>query len=167
MGLLIDGFNLIYKFPELEGMMYASKLNEARKGLLDILKEYQTIKPGLIRVVFDGKRDHGDPLLHETIGRIDIFYSHDLSADYLIKQFIKQDINPRMTTVITSDKDITLYVNRFKAPVIKSENFAAQIQETIVNHNMKKEPEKNINPRLSEDELSYWEELFKNRKRDI
>jgi predicted RNA-binding protein with PIN domain len=164
MGFLIDGFNLIYKFPKLEGMMYVSKLNEARAGLLGILKEYQQVKPGSIRIVFDGKRDHGDSLRSEKIGSLEIFYSHDLSADHLIKQFIKADPNPRMTTVITSDKDIAVYVNRFRAPVIKSEDFATQIQDAIVRQNAVKRPEKDADPKLSDDELLYWEELFKNRK---
>ena len=163
MGFLIDGFNLIYKFPELEGLMYEGKLNAARKGLLDILKEYQKIKPGSIRVVFDGKRDHGDSLRRETIGKIEVYYSQDLSADFLIKQFIKQEINPRMTTVVTSDKDIIFYVNRFRAVVLKSEDCAAQIIKEIEQQNEIKQPEKNIDPILSDDELSYWEELFKNR----
>ena len=41
MAILIDGFNLIYKFPDLEALMYEERLNDARKGLLSKLKEYQ------------------------------------------------------------------------------------------------------------------------------
>ena len=51
---LIDGFNLIYKFPDLEEKMLRGQLDDARAGLLDRLKEYQRIKKARIRVVFDG-----------------------------------------------------------------------------------------------------------------
>ncbi|GEM_PF-2098495 len=34
MPILIDGFNLIYKFPELEGLMYEGKLAEARAATI-------------------------------------------------------------------------------------------------------------------------------------
>lgn len=55
--LLIDGFNLIYKFPELEALMYESKLNLAREGLLKILNQYK-VKRGntVMHVFFDGKK---------------------------------------------------------------------------------------------------------------
>ncbi|MDY6970645.1 MAG: NYN domain-containing protein, partial [Spirochaetota bacterium] len=41
MAFLIDGFNLIYKFPQLEELMYQDRLVDARVGLLNKLKEYQ------------------------------------------------------------------------------------------------------------------------------
>lgn len=163
MGLLIDGFNLIYKFPELEGFMYAGKLNEARNGLLGILKEYHDIKPVGIRIIFDGKRNQGDQTYQERVGGFDIYYSHDYSADYLIKEFVKNDLNPRMITVVTSDNDIISYVVRFRAQTIKSEAFAEQINAAIAKHRGVKEPEKETNPSLTDEDISYWEELFKNR----
>ncbi|MCL2025174.1 MAG: NYN domain-containing protein [Leptospirales bacterium] len=163
MGILIDGFNLIYKFPELEELMYAGKLNEARKGLLDILKEYHAIKPVHIRVVFDGKKNQGDNLYQETIGPFTIYYSHDFSADHLIKEFVKGDMNPRMMKIVTSDNHIISYVSRFHAAVIKSEDFAEQVKSAIEKSISENQPEKDTNPTLSEEELAYWETVFKKK----
>lgn len=160
MGYLIDGFNLIYKFPHLEGMMYEGKLNDARKGLIDILKDFYRIKKPEIRVIFDGKKNPGDNTPQETLGPIRVYYSHDLSADHLIKEFVKTNPNPPMTTVVTSDKEIIFYVNRFKAPVIKSEDFAPQVQRAIEDFEKGQAPEKDENPTLSEEELGFWERLF-------
>ena len=87
MGYLIDGFNLIYKFPHLEEMMYRNELNRARKGLIDILKRFEHIKKAEIRVVFDGKKNQGDNTEQEHSGKIKIYYSLDYSADHLIKEF--------------------------------------------------------------------------------
>lgn len=164
MGYLIDGFNLIYKFPHLEGMMYRDRLNEARRGLIEILKQYQHIKKADIRVVFDGRKNPGDSIEKEQIGPIRIYYSHDYSADYIIKEFIKIETNPRMTQVVTSDRDIIFYVNRFRAPVIKSEDFARLVNKEIEGYNRVYTPEKEIDPHLSDEEISYWEELFKKNK---
>jgi predicted RNA-binding protein with PIN domain len=55
MAYLIDGFNLIYKFPDLEELMIASRLDEARIGLLQKLKRYAAISKKAMGVVFDGK----------------------------------------------------------------------------------------------------------------
>ena len=167
--LLIDGFNLIYKFPDLEAMMYYSQLNSARAGLLDKLREYQNIKKITIRVVFDGKKDKSVETVREKVGKIDVYYSLDYSADHLIKQFIKKDVNPKMTTVVTSDKDIIFYINRFGAKNITSEKFAdimnaAQL-EFLEEQESKRVSSEKENPSISEDEISYWMGLFKKDKK--
>lgn len=167
MPLLIDGFNLIYKFPELEAMMYIGRLNEARAGLLAILKDYQKIKKTSIRVVFDGKKDKTVETSNEKIGKIDVYYSLDYSADYLIKQFIKKDLNPKMTTVITSDKDIIFYINRFGAKNITSEKFAEMVNfafaEVLEEEEQRKITSEKEHPSVSEEEISYWQKLFRKK----
>lgn len=167
MPLLIDGFNLIYKFPDLEAMMYLSQLNPARAGLLEKLKEYQKIRKTAIRVVFDGKKDKTIETSSEKIGKIDVYYSLDYSADFLIKQFIKKDLNPKMTTVITSDKDIIFYINRFGAKNITSEKFAEMVNFTFKEYQeeleLKKVTAEKENPSISEEEISYWQKLFRKK----
>jgi len=166
MTYLIDGFNLIYKFPDLEALMYENRLIEARQGLLARLKEYQRITGARMRVVFDGKKEKSLELKNEMVGTIDVYYSLEYSADHLIKEFIKKDGSPRATTVVTSDKDILFFVNRFKAKVKTSEEFASHINETIQKWIESQTPEKEDDPVLSRDEISYWERLFKKKKSD-
>jgi hypothetical protein len=168
MPLLIDGFNLIYKFPDLEAMMYLSQLNAARAGLLEKLKEYQKLKKNTaIRVVFDGKKDKTIETTSEKIGKIDVYYSLDYSADYLIKQFIKKDLNPKMTTVVTSDKDIIFYINRFGAKNITSEKFAEIVNKTFTEYSEEQKLQQisaeKENPSISEEEISYWQKLFRKK----
>lgn len=160
MALLIDGFNLIYKFPDLEEKMLRGMLDDARAGLLDRLKEFQKLKKSRIRIVFDGKKSPSGKTRSERIGTIDVYYSLDYSADFLIKEFIKKDPNPKMTTVVTSDKDILFYVNRFSAKTMTSEKFADFVVKTIEEYYEEKVPEKEDNPTLTEDEISFWERIF-------
>lgn len=164
MAILIDGFNLIYKFPDFEELMYQDRLNDARKGLLNRLKEYQKIKKEHIRVIFDGKKNPSLNVKSEKDGTIDVYYSLDFSADFLIKQFIKKDPNPKMSTVVTSDKDIINYVSRFKAKVLTSEKFAEIITKTIEELFQSRLPEKDEYPEVTEEEISFWEKIFSSRK---
>ena len=167
MSFLIDGFNLIYKFPDLEEKMYYNQLNTARAGLLNKLREYQSIKKTTIRVVFDGKKDKSVETTSERVGKIDVFYSLDYSADHLIKQFIKRDINPKMTTVVTSDKDIIFYINRFGAKNITSEKFADMMNaaqlELLEEQELQRVTAEKENPSISEEEITYWQKVFKKK----
>ena len=163
MAYLIDGFNLIYKFPELESLMYQHRLDEARTGLLGKLKEFVKITGRTVRVVFDGKKQQSLDLRSETVGSIDVYYSLDYSADFLIKEFVKKDLNPRMTTVVTSDNGIIFYVTRFRVKLMKSEAFAGLLVKTIEESHVEKLPEKEDDPVLSDEDVKFWESLFKKK----
>jgi uncharacterized protein len=164
MVFLIDGFNLIYKFPDLEGMMYRGNLNEARSGLLEKLRDFQKIKKARIRVVFDGKKLPSSGVRSEKVGTIDIYYSLDYSADFLIKEFIKKDPNPRMSTVVTSDKDIQFFVNRFRAKIMTSEKFAEFLNSAVEEFYSQDMPEKEDHPEVSSEEVSFWEKMFRKKR---
>jgi predicted RNA-binding protein with PIN domain len=164
MAVLIDGFNLIYKFPHLESMMYENRLNDARKGLLEILDEYNRIKTEKINVIFDGKKNPSDNTTRDRFRKMDIYYSIDYSADYLIKELVKKNINPKMLTVVTSDKDIIVFAERFRAKVVKSERFAAGVLKEIEDFKHSSVREKEDDPHLSQEEISYWEKIFKKKK---
>lgn len=169
MPLLIDGLNLVYKFPELESMMYYGQLDNAREGLLEILRDYQKLKKGAISVVFDGRKGPSGETRSEKYGKIDVYYSIDYSADFLIKQFVKKDNNPKMITVVTSDKDIIFYINRFGAKNITSEKFAEHVNSTFEEYRKEQElltvHKTKENPVITDDELSYWQKLFSGKKK--
>lgn len=170
MALLIDGFNLIYKFPELESRMCYGQLNSAREGLLEILRDYQKLRKGGITVVFDGKKEPSLEIRSEKIGSIDVYYSIDYSADFIIKQFIKKDSNPKMITVVTSDKDIIFYINRFGAKNITSEKFAEHVKSVFessrLQQELKQEESDKMNPSITDDEITYWQKLFTKKNSD-
>jgi uncharacterized protein len=164
--ILIDGFNLIYKFPDLEEMMSRKNLGGAMKGLLEILKEYRAASGKKIRIVFDGKKESGNELMYEKFGGMEVYYSLDRIADFLIKDFIRLDKKANQVTVVTSDKELVSYVNRFRSPVILSENFAELVKKTLSPEPKEEElnPEKGAEVNLSSEELSFWEKLFSKGK---
>lgn len=57
--LIVDGYNAIYKIPVLEDLLEHS-LEEARKGVTSLAKEYQRRVGGIseVFVVFDGRDEY-------------------------------------------------------------------------------------------------------------
>ncbi len=163
MALLIDGFNLIYKFADLVELMRRGRLTAARQGLLHKLKAFQKVTgEKKICVFLDGKKEESLDIKSEKIGsNLEIYYSLHFSADALIKEFIKKDPNPKMTTVVTSDKSIIDFSLRYKAKVKKSEDFASQIDNELRTEFEERLPEKEIDPVVDEAEVEYWEKIFR------
>lgn len=158
--LAVDGFNLIYKIPELEEYMYAGKLESAMKGLISILSTYRSNshKKGEIHIFFDGKRRRGDETYEETVSGVRCYYSHDLSADYLIEQFLIQHKAPGEVWCISSDKRIRESARKSKAHSKTSEEFAEDLKKDQSNEG----PEKPVGS-MSKKEVNYWLNLFSKR----
>lgn len=163
MTLLLDAFNLIYKFPDLEENMARGQLVEARQGLLARLQLLQKRwkKPLEIHCFFDGKKNRGVDVRREFSHGMQLYYSHDLSADHLIKEYIKTYPRPGALNIVSTDKEILEFARKHKCQRKTSEEFAAWVNEVLGAKPEK--PEKDENPRLSQDEVAYWEAMFKNK----
>lgn len=159
MTFLIDAFNLIYKFDDLEDLMYTGKLAEARQGLLrKLVASNARRKKPLDYIVFvDGKKMPGSDLRSDTEGPIPVHYSHDLSADFLIRKYIEQTVRPRDFTVISSDKKVREHARASRCKSQSSEEFAREIQN-LLREQSASPPEKEEG--LSAEEVAYWARLF-------
>ncbi|EMM83984.1 YacP-like NYN domain protein [Leptospira interrogans str. 2006001854] len=102
----IDGFNLIYKFPDLEESMYQNRLSDARRTLLEWIELYSKKRKTKLSHFFDGKKEIGNEVLQETFGKLNVYYSRDRKADDLIKEFVRTQIRPADVQVVSSDKEI-------------------------------------------------------------
>lgn len=122
--ILVDGMNLIYKFPELAFFLGEYRLQEARAGLLQKLNQfYQNQKNKEILVFFDGKKDMISDCYSEEMNGLSIHYSHEKKADELIIGYLSQYPVPAQCLVITSDKEIINFARRIRAKRITSEEF--------------------------------------------
>lgn len=167
MTILIDAFNLIYKFPELEEHMYRGQLVEARRGLLERMVRVRSAwkRPLEIHLFFDGKKKSGDETRRETQGGMQIYFSCDLSADHLIKEFIKRSPNPGQLTVVSSDKDILFVARGHRCQLKTSEEFAAWV-EGLLQPRTLPGPEKSEDPALAPEEVGDWLRMFRERRPD-
>ena len=101
--LLIDGYNIIYAWPELNELA-DENMDSARMKLLDALSNYQGIRKCEVIVVFDAYRVQGH--LEEVIDyfNIRIVYTKEAqTADQYIERFARDNQKKYNITVATSD----------------------------------------------------------------
>lgn len=127
--LLVDGYNLIRKFPPLSRAEEAD-FSKGREKLLEWLSQYRQKVPNAITVVFDGGKG-GDLVEGRDVYKgIKVLYSPlGKTADDLIKRLV--DREGEKTLVITSDRELGSYCRFRQAGWIRSEEFAQKIQEAI------------------------------------
>ncbi|MCE9599652.1 MAG: NYN domain-containing protein [Spirochaetia bacterium] len=162
--ILVDAFNVLYKFPELEEHMAHGRLIEARLGLLRILSEFQVKwkKPIRFHLFFDGKKNKGDLTEKETIAGMEVYFSHDLSADYMIKQAIKSHPRPADLRIVSSDKQVLGSAKKWKCELQTSEEFQKWV-DGILNAEPP-QPEKEDNVKLSPGDVRYWLGQFRRKQ---
>lgn len=101
--LLVDGYNIIFAWPELKALSEVG-LDSARAKLLDILSNYQSIRRCEIIVVFDAYRVEGrreEVIKYQNISVV--FTSESQTADLYIEKFAHQNQSKYRVIVATSD----------------------------------------------------------------
>jgi len=164
--ILVDAFNVIYKFPVLEEHMAQGRLVDARQGLLAILTDFQKKwkKPIEFHLFFDGKRNKGDLIERETVSGMQIYFSHDLSADHLIRHFVKSYPRPADLRVVSSDKQVLGNAKKWKCDLQTSEEFQKWVDSIL---NAEPTVEKSEDVKLSAGDIKFWMNQFKRKKRDV
>ncbi|MBE8364400.1 NYN domain-containing protein [Leptospira borgpetersenii] len=158
--VVIDGFNLIYKFPDLEEYMVRNRLLEARQGLLERIESYsQKKKEQTFHVFFDGKKEVGSEIFQETFGKLNVYFSHGRKADDVIKEFVRTNARPSEIEVVSSDKEIFFHAKKWGANPIASEDFATIVIAEIFPS--KPDTEKFEDRILNSEEVEHWKNLFR------
>lgn len=101
--LLVDGYNIIHAWPELNGLI-DDNMDGARIKLLEILSNYQGIKKCKIIVVFDAYRVEGNKeemLRHHNVYLV--FTKEAQTADQYIEKFAHDNQKKYNIVVATSD----------------------------------------------------------------
>jgi small GTP-binding protein len=101
--LLVDGYNIIYAWPELKELVNES-MDGARMKLLDTLSNYQWIRKCQIIVVFDAYRVEGHREEVIDYYNIHMVYTREAQmADQYIERFAHDNKKKYNITVATSD----------------------------------------------------------------
>ncbi|MBM9502243.1 NYN domain-containing protein [Leptospira sp. 201903071] len=158
----IDGFNLIYKFPETEELMYQNQLKKARAAVLELIELYSKKKKNLtFHVFFDGKKEIASEVYQETFGKLHVYFSRERKADDLIKEFVRTQARPSDVQVVSSDKEIFFHAKKWGARPISSEEFAVLVLAEAVPKKAEPDSEEFKDKKLNSDELEYWKNLFR------
>ena len=152
MPTLVDGHNLIGKLPDID---LADPDDEAKLVLK--LRTYCARTRKKVTVVFD----HGLPggKSHELSGGgVDVrFASTTRTADGILRERIRNSMNPRGLIVVTSDGRIIAEAEARGARVVRSEDFADQLAGAPV-----KDAKQDVKP--SDGDVAYWMAQFGNVK---
>ncbi len=155
MPILIDGHNLIGKLPDIR---LDDPDDEAK--LVVRLRTYCARTNKRVTVVFDHGLPGGPSRELSGGGVKAIFAVAGRTADGILCERIRRARDPRGLTVVTSDHQVIAAAQARGARVVRSEEFAAQLNtpravETI-------ETERDVS--LSADEVEEWLQLFGNEE---
>lgn len=101
--LLVDGYNIIFAWPELR-VLASDNMDGARIKLLDYLCNYQGIRKCEIIVVFDAYRVEGHRVELLDYHNIHMVYTKEAqTADHYIEKFVHDHKAKYRVTVATSD----------------------------------------------------------------
>ncbi|MGB3368486.1 MAG: translation factor GTPase family protein [Acidaminobacteraceae bacterium] len=101
--LLVDGYNIIHAWPELEQLAKDS-LEASRAKLMDILSNYQSILKYKIILVFDAYRVKAGNESVEDYHNIQVVFTAEAqTADHFIEKFAHKNKEKFQITVATSD----------------------------------------------------------------
>jgi len=101
--LLVDGYNIIFAWPELQPVA-RDNLDAARKMLLDILANYRVFRGGEIILVFDAYKVKGNPgSLEKTEGVYVAYTKEAQTADAYIERATYDLARQHRVRVATSD----------------------------------------------------------------
>ena len=151
---LIDGYNVIYKIPEIKILM-ETDLQSARERFVMLLTNYFSNKRTEVIVVFDGLSDIADFNVH-TNPKVKVLFSRqNQKADILIKSITDERSNKSLITIISSDHEVYQYGKVSRCNVMKSEEFIKKTRAKSFNY------ENSIKTHiLSKDEIEIWKQIF-------
>lgn len=137
--LIIDGYNLLHVTCS-PLRLNPIQLQWQREQLIDRLSFYRQRKPCAITVVFDGWQ--GDWVIEKREKRkgIELIYSkRGEKADEVIKRLAKERGSGAI--VITSDREISRYVEKMAIPVIPSAQFHEKMEQSSIQFEKDFEPD--------------------------
>ena len=128
MRIVIDGYNLIRRTPELRALD-RSDLEEGRNGLVRELSAYRAGKGHRITVVFDGTGSVHPGGGREKIAGITVLYSpRGRTADSVIRKLCRED---QADVVVSGDREIADSARKSGVTAVSPGLFWDRVQEEM------------------------------------
>lgn len=125
--LLVDGYNLIYAWPELKEVLNIN-LDGARGKLLDILSNYKAMTDYEVIAVFDAYKVKGHEVSASDYLNIhQVFTAEAQTADAYIERFTHEHGKKYDITVVTSDYLEQIIIRGAGARLISSREFIEEV----------------------------------------
>lgn len=152
--LIIDGYNLIYQFPELRKWMERD-LEGARRSLISRLADHAQNTGSVMTIVFDGDDRAQDPF--DSVPGVKVIFSRlPATADQRIKELIDGIEDGTDWAIVSSDQEIVEYARLHGIATAASRSFAHGTSDTPTHAS-----EKKYKPAMTDEELQQWMSLFR------
>lgn len=157
MEVLIDGYNLLNALPVLKRSSVSEE--KKREYLIKILDSYQRLKGHQIILCFDAYRGFSlFDMIDDSLGIRIIYTAKGRTCDDYIKEFVeekhrKRRLYPEKFLVVTSDREIIDYVQRFSIEAVSSKEFSGLLEMSA---KIKRREE-------AEDDFKPWEKTTKKK----
>lgn len=126
--LLVDGYNLIYAWPELKEVLDVN-LDGARGKLLDILSNYKAMTDYNVIAVFDAYKVKGHEVTASDYLNIhQVFTAEAQTADAYIERFTHEHGKKYDITVVTSDGLEQVIIRGAGAKLLSSREFIEEVE---------------------------------------
>ena len=131
--LLVDGYNVIFAWPELEELA-KSNVESARTKLMDCLCNYQGVKKGTVILVFDAYRLEGHQTEIFDYHNIHVVYTKEKeTADQYIEKFVHEHSKNYHVTVATSDNLEQIIIRGEGADLLSARELKEEIERVTGN----------------------------------
>lgn len=128
--LLVDGYNIIYAWPDLKELAEVN-LDSARAKLQDILCNYQGYKKCQVILVFDGYKVKNNPGTVMEYHNIHVIFTKEAeTADQYIEKVTQQIGRQYQVAVATSDKLEQIIIMGKGAQRLSARDLEKEIRET-------------------------------------
>ena len=129
--LIVDGYNLIFAWPELKALA-AEDLSAARDRLIDLLLSYSSYTNRETVLVFDAYKVPGGIGERSNSEALHILYTRENeSADIYIERLADEIGKDELVRVVTSDSLIRLTALRAGILRTSAAEFIAEVQDTL------------------------------------
>jgi small GTP-binding protein len=130
--LLVDGYNIIFAWEELNALAQEN-IDGARGRLLDIMCNYQGIRRCNLIVVFDAYRVQGHQTEVLDYHNIHVVYTKEAeTADQYIEKFAHEHGRKYRVTVATSDGLEQIIIRGQGCALISAREFELDVKERII-----------------------------------
>ncbi len=128
MRILVDGYNLIRRIPEL-ALVEREDLERGRDALVDTLSQYRSGKGHKITIVFDGADSYSQGGGAEKVRGVSVIYSrHGRSADDVIISMCRKG---NADLLVTADSDLRRKAEISDVPSAHPDFFWDRVQSEI------------------------------------
>lgn len=127
--LLVDGYNIIYAWPDLNELVNEN-MDGARMKLLDILSNYQGVKKCKVIVVFDAYRVEGHQEEMTQYHNINMVFTKEAqTADQYIERFAHDNQKKYNIVVATSDGLQQIIIRGAGSSLLSARELWAEVEE--------------------------------------